>query len=392
LVLADAAATLANKTLVDATTLIQDDASPTKLFRFEASAITAGNTRVYTTPDQDTTLVGTDTTDTLTNKTITATSNTITANSLRTATASVDGSASTQPPGAGYVPTSLGGGTTFDWVLATVGTVESVGLVAPVDVFSVSNSPVVGTGDLTLEKVSQAAKSFYATPTGMAGLPVFREIVIADIPNIPLATHVTGILPVANGGTNTSTLTGNRVMQSNAGGTAIIEAPALTNGQLLIGSTGAAPVAATLTEGAGITITEGAGSVTIAASGGGSSTNDVLLFNGLKTISSASQETIAYFTWETARYSSLATARIVLSLVTVPSNGNSQIRLNSGGNTLSIVTVGNGAALGFHMGSLFDPSLGGAPLAGNPMLEVTVERNGNQTTEAQVAGIVLQLG
>lgn len=41
----------------------------------------------------------------------------------------------------------------------------------------------------------------------------------------------------------------------------------LTNGQLLIGSTGAAPVRTTLTAGANISITNGAGSISIAATG-----------------------------------------------------------------------------------------------------------------------------
>ena len=44
-----------------------------------------------------------------------------------------------------------------------------------------------------------------------------------------------------------------------------------TNGQLLIGSTGVNPVAATITAGSNITVTNGAGSITIAASGGGGS-------------------------------------------------------------------------------------------------------------------------
>lgn len=43
----------------------------------------------------------------------------------------------------------------------------------------------------------------------------------------------------------------------------------LTDGQLLIGSTGVDPVAATLTAGTGISITNGAGSISIASSGGG---------------------------------------------------------------------------------------------------------------------------
>ena len=42
----------------------------------------------------------------------------------------------------------------------------------------------------------------------------------------------------------------------------------LSNGQVLIGSTGAAPVAATITGGSGISVTSGAGSISIAATGG----------------------------------------------------------------------------------------------------------------------------
>lgn len=53
--------------------------------------------------------------------------------------------------------------------------------------------------------------------------------------------------------------------------------PALTtNGQLLIGSTGVNPVAATLTAGTNIAITNGAGSITVAASGAGSFTWSVI--------------------------------------------------------------------------------------------------------------------
>lgn len=80
---------------------------------------------------------------------------------------------------------------------------------------------------------------------------------------INLTTKVTGTLPIANGGTNSSSaLNNNRIMVSSTG--SIVEAAALTNGQLLIGSTGAAPVAANITAGTGISVTNGAGSITIA--------------------------------------------------------------------------------------------------------------------------------
>lgn len=49
----------------------------------------------------------------------------------------------------------------------------------------------------------------------------------------------------------------------------------LTNGQLLIGNTGNDPAAATLTAGSGVAISNAAGSITISASGGGLTWNDV---------------------------------------------------------------------------------------------------------------------
>ncbi len=47
---------------------------------------------------------------------------------------------------------------------------------------------------------------------------------------------------------------------------------AMTNGQLIIGNTGASPTAATLTAGTGISISNGAGSITITSVGGGTAT------------------------------------------------------------------------------------------------------------------------
>jgi hypothetical protein len=57
-------------------------------------------------------------------------------------------------------------------------------------------------------------------------------------------------------------------VQYNAGGGAFGGVGPLTNGQLVVGATGGAPQAQTLTPGAGISITNGAGNVTIAATGG----------------------------------------------------------------------------------------------------------------------------
>lgn len=67
----DVAQVLSNKTLDDATTLIQDNSDNTKKFRFEASSISTSTTRVLTVPDATDTLVVAAFAQTLTNKTFT---------------------------------------------------------------------------------------------------------------------------------------------------------------------------------------------------------------------------------------------------------------------------------------------------------------------------------
>ena len=63
-------------------------------------------------------------------------------------------------------------------------------------------------------------------------------------------------------------------MTTTATGVPVVTALA-TDGQLIIGSTAGAPAAATLTAGAGITIANGSNSITIAASSGGYTWNNV---------------------------------------------------------------------------------------------------------------------
>jgi len=75
-------------------------------------------------------------------------------------------------------------------------------------------------------------------------------------------------LPVGNGGTGATSLTDGGIVLGSGAGAVTVLAQA-TNGQLPIGSTGADPVLATLTQGSNVTITNGAGTITIAASAGG---------------------------------------------------------------------------------------------------------------------------
>ncbi len=73
---------------------------------------------------------------------------------------------------------------------------------------------------------------------------------------------------VASGGTGAATFTSHGILLGNAT-SAVTASSELANGQLLIGSTGNPPVAATLIAGAGMSVTNGAGSITLAVTGGG---------------------------------------------------------------------------------------------------------------------------
>lgn len=99
-----------------------------------------------------------------------------------------------------------------------------------------------------------------SNPNGIAGNPDF-DVNTANI-NI---NSLTGYpLTVAHGGTGAISLTANGLLLGN-GTSSISSVPVGTDGQLLIGSTGAAPAFATLTLSGGLTQTPGAGTLTLDA-------------------------------------------------------------------------------------------------------------------------------
>jgi len=103
----------------------------------------------------------------------------------------------------------------------TTGTTTSVGLALPSSVFTVSGSPVTSTGTLTGSFNSQLPNMFFAAPNGSSGTPVFRTIASADVPVINIASSgnggVTGVLPAANGGTGVATTSGNFIFSGPNG-------------------------------------------------------------------------------------------------------------------------------------------------------------------------------
>jgi len=94
---------------------------------------------------------------------------------------------------------------------SNTGTVTSVGLSLPGQ-FSISGSPVTGSGTLTASWASQTANQVLAAPNGIAGTPTFRALVAADIPTLNqnttgTASNVTGVVAISNGGTGQTTKT-----------------------------------------------------------------------------------------------------------------------------------------------------------------------------------------
>jgi hypothetical protein len=129
-------------------------------------------------------------------------------------------------------------------------------------------------GTQDLDQVIQPAfggtGSAYVAFTGPTTLQTYTlpttggQLVTGSAGKVNLTASVTGTLPIANGGTNSSTsLNNDRFMVSSAG--AIVEAPALTDGQLYIGRTGTSPLATTITAGTGISIANTSGAITISS-------------------------------------------------------------------------------------------------------------------------------
>lgn len=118
------------------------------------------------------------------------------------------------------------------------------------------------------KKITQLPFAFAAALTDI--LPevqggVTKQVNLQQISN--LFGFSTGVLTPTYGGTGVSDPTAHTIPIAEGSADFNFVGP-LTNGQLLIGSTGVDPVAASITAGTGITVTPGAGSITIAATGG----------------------------------------------------------------------------------------------------------------------------
>jgi len=232
-----AVATLPAINANDSDFLIQDNADNSKKFRFEASSIAIGTTRVFTMPNANTTLVGTDTTQTLTNKTLTTP---IIAQISNTGTLTL--------------PTST------DTLVgrATTDTLTNKTLTAPVI------ATIVNTGTLTLPTSTDTLVGRATTDTLTNKSISGSSNTLTNIANGSLVnSSVTiGSTNLSLGGTMT-TLSGVTISGSSNTLTNIANA-SLTNSSVTIGSTNIA-LGATATTVAGLTLTGAAVNGTVGA-------------------------------------------------------------------------------------------------------------------------------
>lgn len=142
----------------------------------------------------------------------------------------------------GQILRSAGASADPDWTTWTIGATTAQG-----DILYSSAANTIS----SLAKDTNATR--YLSNTGSSNNPAWAQV--------NLTNGVTGTLPVTNGGTGVASITDHALIVGS-GTAAITEIGPLTNGQLVIGSTGADPVAATLTTPLStIDITNGAGSI-----------------------------------------------------------------------------------------------------------------------------------
>lgn len=154
---------------------------------------------------------------------------------------------------------------------------NSGGAVSPtsnnIDVLGDGSITIIGTPASSLLTVELTGLTNHNVLLG-AGTTTITNVAPSSTSGVPLISAgassdpAFGTAVVAGGGTGATSFNINGVVISNTTTTGSLSSLTLTDGQLAIGSTGASPVASSLTAGTGISITNGSGAITVASTFG----------------------------------------------------------------------------------------------------------------------------
>ena len=195
-------------------------------------------------------------------------------------------------------------------------------------------------------------------------------------------------LPVASGGTGGATFTDGALVVGSGTG-ALTSLAQATNGQLVIGSTGADPVLGTITGGSNITVTNSAGGISIAATGLGSGTVQTVSATGTEnglTLTSDGDTVDPVITLG-GTLGNIANSQLVNDSVTL---GSTEVDLGTTATTLAGLTLTGVTATGSFSGSFIGTTnlpdltsgngLTGGPYDGAAAATFAVQADGSTLT------------
>jgi hypothetical protein len=254
--------------------------------------------------------------------------------------------------GAGKTITGDSGGalspTANNWNIVGSGSTTTSGAVSTLTVALTgltNHAVLVGAGTATITKVGPTATTGQVLQNNAAADPTYSTATYPSTTTVSQilyssATNVVSGLATANSATLVTTSAGVPVMSAT-----------MTNGQMIIGSTGATPVAGTITSTGGtITVTTGAGTLNLEVAGGGFTWTDVttatqamLIENGYITDRSAG---VVYTLPATAVLGAKMIVMGKLGITTITPNANQQILLSSASGTVGVT----GTIVGTNVG------------------------------------------
>ena len=144
------------------------------------------------------------------------------------------------------------------------GTVTTVAQNSITSASSLDTVGTIGTGVWQGTRVSATYGGTNIDTSSSTGVPRV-DSGTWSVGDASLTADVSGTLPVANGGTNATSLADKAVLITQDSGTDTVAAAAMTtSGQILVGGS-SGPAVTTLTQGSGMTITNADGAITLAA-------------------------------------------------------------------------------------------------------------------------------